>query len=304
MAKVRSSRGPRKRLPLLRSLFSLLFSLLLGGVLLGAAGLGLYMLYLDGVIRTEFDRKRWALPAKVYARPLELFAGMPLSADAFAQELKLLGYRDVNCPVEPATPPEPGKRTIRRKPKLPTPEACVPPPGGGNSPDKPGGYARRGEVFEVMTRDFAFWDGAEPARKVRLTFAGNILVDVVGLDGQEAPGLLRLDPPRSPAFIPPITRIASCSTARNCHRRWWIPCWRSRTARISSTPASIPRASSAPWWSTCAPGGRSGRQHADATVGEKSVSKQRAFDQAQGRRSPDGDPDRRSLRQGRDSGSL
>lgn len=203
MAKGRSSRSSRKRLPLLRSLFSLLFSLLLGGALLGAAGLGLYMLYLDGVIRTEFDRKRWALPAKVYARPLELFAGMPLSADAFAQELKLLGYRDANCPIEPvAPPPEPGKRTLKRKPRPPAPEACVPPPGGGNSPDKPGGYARRGEVFEVMTRDFAFWDGAEPARKVRLTFAGDILVDVVGLDGREAPGLLRLDPPEIAGIYP------------------------------------------------------------------------------------------------------
>ena len=202
MAKARSSRSSRKRLPLLRSLFSLLFSLLLGGTLLGAAGLGLYMLYLDGVIRSEFDQKRWAMPAKVYARPLELFAGMPLSADAFAQELKLLGYRDANCPVEPATPPPPGKRTLKRKPKPPAPEACVPPPGGGNAPDKPGSYARQGEVFEVITRDFNFWDGAEPARKVRVTFAGDILVDVVSLDGQEAPGLLRLDPPEIAGIYP------------------------------------------------------------------------------------------------------
>lgn len=190
-------------MPLLRSLFSLLLSLLLGGVLLGAAGLGLYMVYLDGVIRTEFDRKRWALPAKVYARPLELFSGMPLSADAFAQELKLLRYRDVNCPVEPpAAPAESGKRSIKRKPKPPAPETCVPPPGGGDSPSKPGSYARQGETFELVTREFAFWDGAEPARKVRVTFAGDILVDVTSLDGQEAPGLLRLDPPEIAGIYP------------------------------------------------------------------------------------------------------
>jgi penicillin-binding protein 1B len=190
-------------LPLLRSLLSLLLSLLLGGMLLGAAGLGLYMVYLDGVIRTEFDRKRWALPAKVYARPLELFSGMPLSADAFAQELKLLKYRDVNCPVEPPpAPAESGKRSIRRKPKPPAPEACVPPPGGGDSPSKPGSYARQGETFELVTREFAFWDGMEPARKVRVTFAGDILVDVTSLDGQEAPGLLRLDPPEIAGIYP------------------------------------------------------------------------------------------------------
>ncbi len=203
MAKVQSSRSSRKRLPLLRSLFSLLFSLLLGGVLLGAAGLGLYMLYLDGVIRSEFDQKRWAMPAKVYARPLELFTGMPLSADAFAQELKLLGYRDANCPAEPAAPPPaPGKRALKRKSTPPTPETCIPPPGGGNAPDKPGSYARQGEVFEVITRDFNFWDGAEPARKIRMTFAGDILVDIVSLDGREAPGLLRLDPPEIAGIYP------------------------------------------------------------------------------------------------------
>jgi penicillin-binding protein 1B len=188
-------------LPLLRGLFSLLFSLLLGGVLLGAAGLSLYMLYLDGVIRTEFDRKRWAQPAKVYARPLELFSGMPLSADAFAQELKLLGYRDVNCSIEPSSPPtENGKRSIKRKSKRP--ETCAPPAGGGNSPDKPGSYARQGETFEVMTRDFGFWDGMEPARKVRVIFAGNILVDLASLDEREAPGLLRLDPPEIAGIYP------------------------------------------------------------------------------------------------------
>jgi penicillin-binding protein 1B len=187
---------------LLRSLFSLLFSLLLGGVLLVVAGLGLYTLYLDAVIRAEFDQKRWAMPAKVYARPLELFSGMPLNADAFAQELKLLGYRDVNCPVEPPAPPaESGKRPFKRKPPL-LPETCAPPPDASVSPAKPGSYARQGETFEVMTRDFAFWDGAEPARKVKLVFAGNILVDLASLDGQETPGLLRLDPPEIAGIYP------------------------------------------------------------------------------------------------------
>ncbi|MDS4021742.1 MAG: penicillin-binding protein 1B [Candidatus Competibacter sp.] len=203
MGRGRSSPNSKSRPRVFRSLFSLLFSLLLGGLLLGASGLGFYMLYLDGVIRTEFDQKRWAMPAKVYARPLELFQSMPLSADAFAQELKLLNYRDVNCPVEPPAPPAASdKRPLRRKPKPPPPELCVPPPGGGESPTKPGSYARQGETFEVMTRDFVFWDGAEPARKVKVVFAGNILVDLVGLDGREAPGLLRLDPPEIAGIYP------------------------------------------------------------------------------------------------------
>ena len=203
MAKGKSPRNFRMQPRVFGSLFSLMLSLLLGGVLLGAFGLGVYMLYLDAVIRTEFDQKRWAMPAKVYARPLELFAGMPLSAEAFVQELKLLGYHDVNCPIEPAAPlPSPGKQSIKRKPKPKPPETCVPPPDGGNSPTKPGSYARQGETFEVVTRDFVFWDATEPTRKIQVGFAGDILVDVVSLDGQEAPGLLRLDPPEIAGIYP------------------------------------------------------------------------------------------------------
>ncbi|MCC8998464.1 MAG: penicillin-binding protein 1B [Candidatus Contendobacter sp.] len=203
MAKGKSPRNSRVRPQVFRSLFSLILSLLLGAVLLGAFGLGVYMLYLDAVIRTEFDQKRWAMPAKVYARPLELFAGMPLSADAFVQELKLLCYHDVNCPVEPPAPaPETGKPSIKRKLKPKPPEICAPPPSGGNSPTKPGSYARQGETFELVTRDFVFWDATEPTRKIRVVFAGDILVDLVSLDGQEAPGLLRLDPPEIAGIYP------------------------------------------------------------------------------------------------------
>jgi len=199
--KSRTRARPKPRLHVLQSFFSLLFSLVLGGVLLVALGLGGYMLYLDAVIRTEFDQKRWALPAKVYARPLELFEGMPLSAEAFAQELRMLGYRDVNCPVEGPQPAS-GKPSVKRKAKPPAPETCAPPAGDGNSPSRPGSYARQGETFEVVTREFVFGDGVEPERKVRLIFAGNILVDLVSLDQREAPGLLRLDPPEIAGIYP------------------------------------------------------------------------------------------------------
>ena len=81
MAKGKASGNSKKRpARAVRSLFSLIFSLALGGLLLVAFGLGIYMLYLDAVIRAEFDQKRWAMPAKVYARPLELFEGMALGA--------------------------------------------------------------------------------------------------------------------------------------------------------------------------------------------------------------------------------
>lgn len=198
-------RWGRKKAPwplgMVRSVLSLVLSLVLGAVLLTGLGIGAYMMYLDAVIRAEFDAKRWALPAKVYARPLELFESMALSADALADELKLLRYRDVNCPEEPAPAPETNKRRIKRK-AAPKSQVCNVPPGAGETPSKPGSYARQGEVFEIVTRDFAFWDASEPSRKLRLTFAGNILVDITSLDAQEKPSLLRLDPPEIAGIYP------------------------------------------------------------------------------------------------------
>ena len=55
-----------------------------------------------------------------------------------------------------------------------------------------------------MTREFAFWDGTEPSRKIRLVFAGNILVELTSLDGQETPGLLRLGPPEIAGIYPAL----------------------------------------------------------------------------------------------------
>ncbi|MBK8963138.1 MAG: transglycosylase domain-containing protein [Candidatus Competibacteraceae bacterium] len=39
-------------------------------------------------------------------------------------------------------------------------------------------------------------------RKMRLVFAGNILVNLASTDEQEAPGLLRLDPPEIAGIYP------------------------------------------------------------------------------------------------------
>ena len=40
-------------------------------LLAGIAGLALYAVHLDRVIRDKFEGQRWALPARVFARPLE-----------------------------------------------------------------------------------------------------------------------------------------------------------------------------------------------------------------------------------------
>ena len=51
------------------------------------------LIYLDAQIRHRFEGHRWSLPAKVYARPLELFTGQQLAQGQLKFELTQLGYR-------------------------------------------------------------------------------------------------------------------------------------------------------------------------------------------------------------------
>ncbi len=85
-------RKPKKqRKSIWRVLFS--FCLKLSLILSVFAAVGLF--YLDAQIRTKFEGKRWSIPAKVYARPLDLYAGLELSIADLKVELKGLGYRFV-----------------------------------------------------------------------------------------------------------------------------------------------------------------------------------------------------------------
>ena len=68
------------------------FKLILAGLLATIA----LLLYLDARITATFTDMMWEVPAKVYARPLELFVGEELAATDLAFELELLGYRDVS----------------------------------------------------------------------------------------------------------------------------------------------------------------------------------------------------------------
>lgn len=52
-----------------------------------------FAIYLDAVVQEKFSGKRWTIPAKVYARPLELFVGQKLDKNDFLAELDALGYR-------------------------------------------------------------------------------------------------------------------------------------------------------------------------------------------------------------------
>ncbi len=134
-------------------------------VALGLPATG-YVVYLDDTVRSQFEGKRWALPARVYARPLELYPDSRLSADAFVDELRLLGYRAVS------------------------------------RPNSPGTYNRRGGVFVMTSRPFQFWDGREEAQSLRLEFSRGRLLGLWSAGSGEPLDLLRLDPPQIGSIYP------------------------------------------------------------------------------------------------------
>ena len=50
-----------------------------GILIAGIAGVVLYGLYLDRIVTQQFQGRRWTLPAQVFAAPLELYVGAPVS---------------------------------------------------------------------------------------------------------------------------------------------------------------------------------------------------------------------------------
>ncbi|MFO7285412.1 MAG: penicillin-binding protein 1B [Gammaproteobacteria bacterium] len=137
------------------------FGSLIGIAALGAAVLvvafATYAALIGVQISREFEARRWDLPAKVYASPLELYPGRRIAIDGLVAELRRLGYRE------------------------------------SASLDRPGRYRRRGGTLDVVTRAFRYGSEEEPSRRVSISFAGATIERVVDAAGDPLP-LLRLDP--------------------------------------------------------------------------------------------------------------
>jgi penicillin-binding protein 1B len=118
----------------------------------------LYVFSLDFEIRQRFEGRRWALPARVFARPLEIYPGLVLSDTALIEELKLLRYH--------------------RQARI----------------DEPGEYRHSKNVIALHTRGFPFWDGVEPQRHVRIQFDGKRVKTIYDPSTHTELELLRLDP--------------------------------------------------------------------------------------------------------------
>ena len=99
-----SSRGLLSRL--LFNRFTLWLAFILALVLLG------YGIYLDGKVRMTFAERSFLSPAQVFARPLQLVRGKPITAEDVLFELRMLGYRRVNTVAQPGDASLEGNRIL------------------------------------------------------------------------------------------------------------------------------------------------------------------------------------------------
>lgn len=64
---------------------------------------GYFLVKADHEITPEFKNRQWALPARVYARPLELYSGKNLKPSDMQQELDWILYRPSKSLSQPGT---------------------------------------------------------------------------------------------------------------------------------------------------------------------------------------------------------
>ena len=116
-----------------------------------------YLYSLNQRVQEQFEGKRWQVPSRVYARPLELYSGKEFTRDQLIDELKLLRYKKY-------------KRVKR-----------------GTY------YLKRKSVF-IHTRPFKFWDENQPAIFLEVKFQDNRIQSIWNVDNGEEIDLWRLEP--------------------------------------------------------------------------------------------------------------
>ena len=142
------------------------------------------MVHLDSVVTREFQGRHWSVPARVFAAPLELYAGAPVGADDLEEELRRLHYRS------------------------------------GDPAAGPGFYRRTGASFDLHARRVRFVDELREPTRLTIRTSGDAITDLRNADGTELP-VFRLDPlvigsvfpvhgedrlVLSPADVPPLLR--------------------------------------------------------------------------------------------------
>ena len=130
------------------------FRLLIVFICLGSG----YLLYLDHIIRTEYEGRKWKLPARVYASPLELYPGRYLTRQDLVTVLMRLGYTR------------------------------------STSLSGAGQYRVSGNSVEFLGRGFVIWDERIPEQKLRVEIVDGRIRKITDMAKAGPVRLTRIEP--------------------------------------------------------------------------------------------------------------
>ena len=119
-----------------------------------------YTMWLDREVRARFEDLSWEIPSRVYARPLALSPGLPMTADVLKLELEAARYVD-----DPAA-------------------------------KNAGSYARDGARFTIARRAFVYLDGREREKRIVATLSDGRVARLADADSGAALDRVRLEPAR------------------------------------------------------------------------------------------------------------
>jgi penicillin-binding protein 1B len=125
-----------------------------------------YLGYLDYTVRHQFEGKRWAIPAHVYANPVEIYAGLKLKPKQLTFLLKRIHYQVDRQLASQAS------------------------------------YSAKGNQITLKTRGFSFWDKAQESQYIRVKFNNNEIQRIVDMKTGGELAIVRLDPEQIGSFYP------------------------------------------------------------------------------------------------------
>lgn len=125
-----------------------------------------YLGYLDYTVRKQFAGKRWSIPARVYANPVELYAGHELNAKQFERLLEQLNYRrDYHLSSQ-------------------------------------GTYYLKNNSVYLKSKSFNFWDTQQESKPLKVSFRGGVIDRIINLANSAEIAIHRMEPVQIGSFYP------------------------------------------------------------------------------------------------------
>ncbi len=119
-----------------------------------------YMLVLNSRVQDRFNDLVFSVPTRVYARPLPVAAGTPMTPAALELELTFAGYS------------------------------------GDSRGEVPGSWAKHGSRYTISSRGYAGPDGGELPKRIQVTLGSGIVQQVRDMAAGQSVALVHLDPAR------------------------------------------------------------------------------------------------------------